>query len=356
MIPDDMILRVLAMAAAGLVVSLLATRTMIGIAIMDRPNHRSSHKVATPRSGGVAIILGFLVTLAGCVLALPELVVPWPLIGTFLASAALLSTVSLLDDIRGVSAGWKFGSQLLAGVVLVAGGFRIEALSLPGLGTVELGFAGSLLAMAWLLFLTNAYNFMDGINGISGATAMVAACALGLIAWGAGNQFVVLCALATVAGCAGFMAYNFPGGRIFMGDVGSQFLGLLFGALTLIGRAGDGTAELISVFVVPMLLAVYVGDVLFTLVRRALAGERLSEAHRGHLYQLCVRMGASHVQITGLYALFGMVQGAVAWTAQNRLPPTQIPLALLPLIAGYAVFAFVVLRAARRRGLLATAG
>ena len=130
MIPDDMILRVLAMGAAGLVVSLLATRTMIGIAIMDRPNHRSSHKVATPRSGGVAIILGFLVTLAGCVLVLPELVLPWPLIGTFLASAALLSTVSLLDDIRGVSAGWKFGSQLLAGVILVAGGFRIEALSL----------------------------------------------------------------------------------------------------------------------------------------------------------------------------------------------------------------------------------
>jgi UDP-GlcNAc:undecaprenyl-phosphate GlcNAc-1-phosphate transferase len=343
-------------AATGLVVSLLLTRAMIRVAILDRPNHRSSHEVATPRSGGVAIIVGFLVAMTGSVLTIPGLVVPWMLIGSFLAAAMLLSAVSLADDVKGVRARWKFAAQLVAGNILVAGGFRVEVLSLPGLGTVEIGFLGSLLAVAWILFLTNAYNFMDGINGIAGLTAIVGALGLALVAAGTGNAFVVLCCVAIVAGCVGFLAYNFPAGKIFMGDVGSQFLGLLFGALTLIGRAGDGTAGVISVFVVPMLFAVFAFDVLFTLVRRALAGEKLSEAHRGHLYQLCVRMGGSHVQVTALYAGFGAVQAIVAWNAQNMLAPAEIPLALIPLVALDLVYAFSVLAAARRRGLLAKVG
>jgi UDP-GlcNAc:undecaprenyl-phosphate GlcNAc-1-phosphate transferase len=343
-------------AASGLVVSLLLTRAMIRVAILDRPNHRSSHKVATPRSGGVAIIAGFLVAMTGLVLTMPGLVVPWMLIASFVAASLLLSAVSLADDIKGVRARWKFTAQFVAGLILVAGGFRVEVLSLPGLGTVEIGFLGSLLAVAWILFLTNAYNFMDGINGIAGLTAIVGAMGLALVAGGAGNAFVVLCCVAVVAGCVGFLAYNFPAGRIFMGDVGSQFLGLLFGALTLIGRAGDGTADVISVFVVPMLFAIFAFDVLFTLIRRALAGEKLSEAHRGHLYQLCVRMGGTHVQVTTLYAVFGVVQALVAWNAQNMLAPTEIPLALIPLIALDLVYALAVLSAARRRGLLAKAG
>ena len=343
-------------ALAGLAVAVATTLAMIRVAILDQPNHRSSHKVATPRSGGVAIIAGFMVTMTGAVLTVPDLVVPWGQIAAFLAAALLLSAISLADDVRGLAARWKFLAQFVAGLILVVGGFRVEVLSLPLLGTFEVGFVGSILAVAWILFLTNAYNFMDGINGIAAGTAIVGAAWLGLIGAGAGNQFVVLCAVAVVAGSIGFMIFNFPGGRIFMGDVGSQFLGLLFGALTLIGRAGNGAAEVISVFVVPMLFALFVFDVLFTLARRALAGEKLSEAHRGHLYQLCVRMGGTHVQVTGLYLLVGMLQGGVAWVAQNTLPPSLIPLALVPLIAFDAAFAYFVLVAARRRGLLARAG
>ncbi len=178
----------------------------------------------------------------------------------------------------------------------MAGGLSLSFLRLPVLGTVQLGWLGPVVTVAWIVVATNAMNFIDGLNGLAAGVAAIACAVLAAIGAWLGASFIYFAALILLAGILGFLPFNFPHARIFMGDVGSQFCGFLLAVLAV--AAGRFETVELSVALVPMLLSGVLFDVGFTLLRRCLAGERLAEAHRGHLYQLAHRSGMPAVRVT----------------------------------------------------------
>jgi UDP-GlcNAc:undecaprenyl-phosphate GlcNAc-1-phosphate transferase len=292
--------------------------------LMDAPNGRSSHVLPTPRGGGIGIVVaamaawivfwnaGFASRQAG----LPEL-------GLALG-AAIVAAAGLLDDRRAQPAWLKFGAQALASAIAIGCGLSIERLPLPWGGTLELGpVAGAALAFLWLAGLTNAFNFMDGLDGLAAATATIAATFLAICAHRAGAGPVAALAWALAAGSAGFLLLNWPPARIFMGDVGSQFLGFAFAGIGILLAREGGIAEGAGILVVPVLLANFLFDTALTAVQRWRRGERLWEAHREHLYQRLNRAGHGHravtLRVAGIVAACGVaatwIEGAASgWT------------------------------------------
>ena len=251
---------------------------------LDKPNERSLHVVPVPRTGGIAIITGIVVA-AFCLHADPGLIVP----------AAALALASYLDDRHALPASVRLGMHLLA-----AGAF----LWLAGAPTAVALLFVLLLAIGWI---TNLYNFMDGSDGLAGGMAVIGFGTYGLAAWLAGNVELGLLAWSIAAAAAGFLVFNFPPARIFMGDVGSIPLGFLAGALGVAGWL-QGLWPLwfpLAVF------APFIVDASMTLTRRLLRGERVWEAHRQHYYQRLILSGWSHRRTAlseyGLMVLCGVV-------------------------------------------------
>jgi UDP-N-acetylmuramyl pentapeptide phosphotransferase/UDP-N-acetylglucosamine-1-phosphate transferase len=176
------------------------------------------------------------------------------------------------------------------------------------------------LALIWIVWSLNAYNFMDGLNGISSATAIVTGATLGWLAFARGDQPAAYLALASAAAAAGFLPFNLPSGSIFMGDTGSATLGFLFGVLVL--RVSHDLASLVAC-VLP--LAPFFLDASITIVRRMLRGERFfSTPHRSHFYQRLQQKGWSHAQVTGLYAALALVGAALALAFSSLSTPVAI--------------------------------
>ncbi|MCM0021980.1 MAG: undecaprenyl/decaprenyl-phosphate alpha-N-acetylglucosaminyl 1-phosphate transferase, partial [Tagaea sp.] len=244
--------------------------------LVDTPNERSSHKVPTPRGGGVGLVLG---TLAGWAwVAIPSVAM-----AGLAAGAAIAALAGLLDDRRAQGPLVKFGAQFLAAFVAMGCGLVFERVALPGLGTVELGWLGSLVTLLWFIGLTNAYNFMDGLDALAGATGAVAAIFLGFALLLIGQAPAAMLAFVLAAACLGFLAVNKPPARVFMGDVGSQFLGFAFAGLGVLAAKAEPTG--LAFWLVPLALMHFLFDTLFTAARRAMAGENVLAAHRTHLYQ-----------------------------------------------------------------------
>jgi UDP-GlcNAc:undecaprenyl-phosphate GlcNAc-1-phosphate transferase len=204
------------------------------------------------------------------------------------------------------------------------------------------------LTAAWVLFATNAVNFIDGLNGLASGSAAIACLFLAGIGWAEGDWFVQVASLVLAAGIAGFLPFNYPRAQIFMGDVGSQFCGFVLAMLGVLA-AGFG-AQTLSVLLVPMLLMGILFDVAFTLLRRALAGERITQAHRSHLYQVANRAGVPAAQVTLVYWTMTVWGGlcCLAFGAVTGAWKPAVPFAVL--VPQFAWLAFVIARA-RRAGL-----
>jgi Fuc2NAc and GlcNAc transferase len=294
----------IALLLLAAVAGTLLTRRVLGWAdgrIVDLPNERSSHVRPTPRGGGLAIVA---VVLGGTALysaATGAWLLTWP----FLAGGALVAGISFVDDVRTASSGSRFIIQCLAALIAV-GGLTTWQVELLPFGAV-LPAAGILLAFLWVVGLTNAYNFMDGIDGIAGTQAVVGGLAWAVIGLLIGSPVTTLIALLLAGAALGFLHYNWPPARIFMGDVGSAFLGFSFAIMPAVSGATRpgmlAAASLIS--------GVFVFDALLTFVRRLLNGEKVFEPHRSHLYQR-LASGRTHGSVTLLYGGLGAVAAAAA--------------------------------------------
>ena len=226
--------------AAGSALSALATAVVLRAArraqIIDIPNDRSSHSVPTPRGGGIVIVVGVTLAGAGALLAAggPGAAWAWVLGGLFVAA------FSFLDDFRPLPAGVRLALQaLVAAVLLAAFGHGWPSLDLPGLPALGWGLFGWILLFFWVLGLTNVYNFMDGIDGIAGIQGVAAS--LGWLALGVvwNDPLLLWAGLAVAATCTGFLVFNWSPAKIFMGDVGSAYLGFTFAVLPLLAHAAD---------------------------------------------------------------------------------------------------------------------
>lgn len=288
---------------------------------VDRPNERSLHAGAVPRTGGIAILCGIAGTAAfidGAALAA-------------LAIALALALLSFVDDRHGLPAGVRLAAHLAAAAGIVLG-FAPEA-SLWVL-------PAAVLAIAWM---TNLYNFMDGANGLAGGMAVIGFSLYAVVLAAAGESAPALLAAATAASAAVFLCFNFDPARVFLGDAGSVPLGFLAGALGWIGWR-EGVWPFWFPFVA---FAPFVADASVTLVRRALRGERVWRAHREHHYQRLIRMGWSHRR-TALAAYAAMLLSAALALAAHAQPPA-LQAALLGALGVALATAFVAVDRAWRR-------
>ena len=305
----------IAVLVAG-VAATIVTRAVEGFArrrsLLDIPNDRSSHDVPTPRIGGLGIIVG---TIVGWLIA-----DGWTDgQATIVVLAALgLGAVGLLDDLRHTSVLGKYLAQLGAAAV-VAGVLQPTLAIGVGDGSWSLGGIPAFVVTAiGLTALVNAVNFMDGIDGLIGSVALVAAiAALGLVT---PATWPILVPFA--AACAGFLVWNHSPASIFMGDGGSQFVGLILGAALL--RQDGGVVDVVPVL---LLVSPLLFDTGFTLIRRARAGRDLFAGHREHLYQRVVIAGRSHREVAGGYAAATAVTGAFALSWGTA--PTVVRISML---------------------------
>ena len=254
--------------------------------IMDHPGHRSSHSVAVPRTGGIAIMLGMLIAAA----AFGDFTFPFVL---GMGSVAIIAAVSLLDDVITIPSVPRLIVHLGVTTALVwLAGLELTHIELPYLSLHLPWWAGMAVAVLFVAGFVNFFNFMDGINGIGAAQGVVGGLALaGLLLLGGGRNSVVI-ALAVGGACVGFLPHNFPKARLFMGDSGSTILGYVLAALTLVGA--ERTDYPWAAFVLP--LGVFLYDALFTLFKRAFRGENVVKPHREHHYQLLIRCGWTHTR------------------------------------------------------------
>lgn len=259
--------------------------------LLDHPNARSSHSVATPRGGGMAIVLA---TLGGLAIAASLHLLSWPFLCGLTGGGALVGGIGFADDHRPLRRRWRLVGHFAAATWVLAwvGGLP----PVPILGTeVNLGWFGHGLAALYLVWLINLTNFMDGIDGIAAteaATVSVGGVLLSFLVAPGERQWIAPLVLA--AASLGFLAWNWPPARIFMGDAGSGFLGLMLGAFSL--QAARTVPALLWAWII--LVGVFSVDATVTLLRRALRGDRFYEAHRSHAYQHAARRAGAHKPVT----------------------------------------------------------
>lgn len=273
--------------------------------MFDQPGQRRSHKTPTPRGGGIGIVIAALVVGIPALWLLPRAWPPATVIQVVVA-IVLVAAVGWLDDHRPVPVWPRIAVHLVAGF-LVASAALMTAVHADGrmfwwLPVVAIAIAGS----------TNAHNFMDGIDGILGLQALFVMLAYGVLAICFREAGVAGLAIATAAGCVGFLAFNLPPAKIFMGDVGSGALGLLIGAIAALLVRRE-PALLWACLIIPSAFLVDSG---LTLTRRVLAGQRWTTPHRQHLYQWLVRVKWSHARTDVAYMTWNLaVVAPLAWSA-----------------------------------------
>ena len=281
---------VLATAVCSLLLTAALRRYALSRSLMDIPNARSSHTVPTPRGGGVAIVLSFL-------LMVPVLAffggLSWSLALGLLGAGGWVAVVGFLDDHGHIAARWRllahFGGATWA--LFWLGG--LPPLQIAGVN-LNLGWFGHIAAAFYLVWLLNLYNFMDGIDGIAGVEAITVCVGGALLYAVLGQTGLALLPLLLAAASAGFLYWNFPPAKIFMGDAGSGFLGLVLGTLSL--QAAWVAPQLLWSWLI--LLAVFVVDATWTLMRRWVRGDKVYEAHRSHAYQYASRRHGRHLPVT----------------------------------------------------------
>jgi UDP-N-acetylmuramyl pentapeptide phosphotransferase/UDP-N-acetylglucosamine-1-phosphate transferase len=265
------------------------------VRFLDHPNDRSLHNLPTPRTGGLAILASLAsgILLAG---AMALMVDGRGLINSeislwFVGMVLLLALVSLWEDWMELPPGTRLAAHVLAsaGVVLGAG-LRIDSINIPLWGAWPLAWLAIPLTILFLVWMTNLYNFMDGMDGFAGGMAVLGFGFLAYLAWQGGQALTGILSFFTVGAAAGFLVYNIPPARIFMGDVGSTLLGFLAGAVSVFGVAYG----LFDFWVPVLVFSPFIIDATATVLRRLFAGKKIWQAHREHYYQRLVLLGWSH--------------------------------------------------------------
>ena len=309
-----------AVAVAASPAVLIALRRL---QLLDHPNARSSHELPTPRGGGIAVLTAALIAAS----LAPEMgAARWPLVLT----AAAFGVLGLADDLRPTPPVARLALQLLIAAAAIP-------LLLPHLrnATPAAQIVGLLLAIVWIAAFVNAFNFMDGINGISVAQTIVAGVGWAVLGHIHHVRSVELAGAIIAAAAAGFAPFNFPTARMFLGDVGSYFVGAWMAATVLIGLRAHLTPEAMA-----LPLTLYLADTAVTIVRRLLRRERLHEAHRDHTYQQLVRHGWTHARTTVTIAGLIAALALLALAAASRTTPIRV---LADAAAAAIVIAYLLL-------------
>ena len=284
----------------------LVRRFAFKIGAIDIPkDNRRMHKKPTPRIGGLAIIFGF--TVATLCFAQPSR----QLYGT-LAGAAIIAVMGVIDDCKNLPAKLKFVIQIIAALVVVfAGDIKIDVFTNPNFLSdnpywVLPEWLSVTLTVIWIVFITNAVNFIDGLDGLAAGVSAIMSISLVFISIRVGEYSIAILGIALMGSCFGFLPFNFNPAKIFMGDTGSTFLGFMLATLSI---QGVFKSYAVISFAVPLLiLGLPLFDALFAMIRRILRGQSPMTADRGHSHHRLVDMGFSQKQtVFILYAISGVL-------------------------------------------------
>lgn len=292
--------------------------------IIDHPNERSSHVTPTPRGAGLAIVvlvIGMGLWFAG--------EAGWSRSLIYIICGLVIAWLGWRDDVSSLSARLRFAVQGLVAAVSIYGLGYFKAVTIPLFGELQLGVVGVIITFLWIVGLINAYNFMDGIDGIAGGVALAGALGWMLLASHMHNNFVFWIALAIAASSLGFLGHNWSPAKIFMGDVASTFLGYTFAVLPLLSATQGGDALMLGT----LLMWTFIMDSSVTFFQRLFKGEKLLYGHRSHLYQRLVIGGYKHATVSMLYILLTLLASflSYAWSWGQAYAPPLIILGL-PLI------------------------
>lgn len=284
----------------------LVRRLAFRIGAIDIPRDaRRMHKKPTPRIGGLAIIFGFAVATV-CFAQWSK-----PLIGT-LAGAAIIAVMGFVDDCKNLPAKLKFVIQIIAALVVIfVGEIKIDVFTNPNLFSdnpywVLPGWLSVTLTVIWIVFITNAVNFIDGLDGLAAGVSAIMSVSLVFISVRVGEYPIALLGIALMGSCFGFLPFNFNPAKIFMGDTGSTFLGFMLATLSI---QGVFKSYAVISFAVPLImLGLPLFDASFAMIRRIMRGQSPMVADRGHLHHRLVDMGFSQKQtVFILYAISGVL-------------------------------------------------
>ena len=283
--------------------------------IIDEPNDRSLHTVAIPRTGGLGILGGLVV---GSVLSTVFLPIDFPL--SIAIGMVVVAIVSFRDDCGGVQVGVRFTVHVLASLVLLAGGLVPASLELPGATWDWPTPVAAVITILFTVWMINLYNFMDGMDGFAGGMALIGFTTFAVFGWFADKPSFALASLLVASSSAGFLVFNFPPARIFMGDTGSSTLGFLAAGFTL-WAARDGIFPL---WLGLLIFSPFVVDATVTLLRRVIRRDKIWVAHKTHYYQRVVQLGWGHKKATLIEYLLMLGCVVSALYIWRRPAPVQL--------------------------------
>jgi UDP-GlcNAc:undecaprenyl-phosphate GlcNAc-1-phosphate transferase len=317
-------------ALVSLVLTPVAIAAAVRLGVLDRPGAHKSHTTPTPYLGGIAIVLAVTLSIGAAAVLRPDSGSLVRLIG-LLGVAVSIAVIGLLDDLRGLPVAVRFGAQLAAGLALWQLGIRAEVTQTVGLDLV--------ITVVWVVGITNAMNLLDNMDGLSASTATLAALWFGVLGLVTGQVLVSALAFAVAGGAAGFLRDNRPPARIYMGDAGSLFLGVMLAAL---GMLIDLPVHPLVAAAIPVLvLTVPVLDTALVVVARIRHGISPFQGGKDHTSHRLVRLGMSVPVAVGLIAIASLAHGWVALIVL-RIDLTSA-LLLLALTAGFDLLFFALL-------------
>ncbi|WP_409316685.1 MraY family glycosyltransferase [Pseudomonas sp. KCJK9016] len=288
-----------AICALSFALTAILRRYALASSMLDVPNHRSSHTVPTPRGGGVSIVVTFLLSL---VTVKTGGFIDFSFFLGATGAGLLVAVIGFMDDHGHIAARWRLLGHFAAAVWILVWIGGLAPIVILGF-TFDLSWAGNVLALFYLVWLLNLYNFMDGIDGIASVEAISVCLSACLFYWLDGHHALIWGPLLLAMSVLGFLFWNFPPAKIFMGDAGSGFLGIILGILSL--QAASADPRYLWVWLI--LLGVFIVDATFTLLRRLLRGDRVYEAHRSHAYQYASRQFGQHLPVTVATALINLL-------------------------------------------------
>ena len=283
-----MLVSALVALLVGAVSAAWLARAAAGRLLLDLPNERSLHVSPTPRTGGLAVMLALVTGMAAAVLtgAIDLDIAEHRTVVLAIVLAVSLGVLSVADDRWGLPVSVRFLAHVAAATIFVIEGDYVHAVSLPVLGSIDLGPFGMPLTVLGIVWMVNLYNFMDGLDGLAGGMTVIGFSAVALVSALAGRTPLLILGLLTAGAAAGFLRQNLPKARMFLGDCGSVPVGFLAGAVT----AMFGAAEH-QLWMALIVFAPFSADATITLARRLRRGESLWKAHRHHYYQRLVLSG-----------------------------------------------------------------
>ncbi len=309
----------LQLAALGGLLFLSLTVTWVilyYVRLLDHPNERSSHDLATPKCGGVGIVVSFVAGVYLSQLWGGQCLVQPAILYSLIVPVLLVASVSLADDIQELSPKFRLIVQVVAALLFLAlvgiVNTSSEKTSLSYTMQVFFWIGGVL----WIVGMANAFNFMDGIDGLAAGQGLIASFFFSIIQIGQGELFLGFVSLVLMVGCLGFLAFNFPPAKVFMGDVGSVSIGFVLAALAVISYRSHPTLE--TLLIMPLLMSNFIFDTVATFIHRLIKKECVFEAHRSHLYQKFASCGFSQRTVTMTNYGMAILQGLIVLLMSGR--------------------------------------